>query len=286
MTALQLTSFRISELSGKKGKSMRPNASINVSVSNHYGEPTYSSEVTSQGLLGERVEIIEHTPLFTKICQSDNYTSWVSSDQVTRCDEIDGTPLLVTSHFMRIHLSASTSSDCLKDAVIGCRLMMVEEQDGWYRVTTPDGQKGWAEKKHFGAFPECSAENILALARSFLGYQYVWGGRSPKGFDCSGFVQSVFGLHGVTLPRDSWQQQKQFLVSNNHLDAEPGDLLFFARTPERISHVAIAVNNKRFIHASGWVKYNSLLETESDFSKSHLQTFVSINRYPMQETCK
>jgi len=262
---------------------MTPNASINVSVSNHYRKPTYSSEVTSQGLLGERVEIIEYTPLFSKIRQSDNYTSWVSSDQVTRGDETEGVPLLVTSHFMRIHLSPSSDSDCLKDGVIGCRLIMVDEKEDWYRVVIPGGQYGWAEKKHFGSFPECSPENLLALARSFLGYQYTWGGRSPKGFDCSGFVQTVFGLHGVILPRDSWQQQRQFYVSSDYRDATPGDLLFFARTPERVSHVGIALNNQRFIHASGWVKYNSLLETEDDFSRSHLETFLSINRYPVKK---
>ena len=262
---------------------MTPNASINVSVSNHYREPTYDSEIISQGLLGERLEIIERKPLFAKIRQSDGYISWVSSDQLVEGDAANGTSLLVTSHFMKIHKDPSSGSECIRDGVIGCLLQAVDERDGWYRVTLPDGIKGWCQKKHFGSLPEFSPIKIVALAREFLGYQYLWGGRSPKGFDCSGLVQTIYGLHGVTLPRDSWQQQRHNIISKDFRIAEPGDLLFFAKTPERITHVAIAVDNQRFIHASGWVRYNSLRQADDDFSIDHLKTFVSVNRYPVQE---
>ena len=45
---------------------------------------------------------------------------------------------------------------------------------------------------------------LIELAREFLGYQYLWGGRTPKGFDCSGLVQTVFGLLGVTWDKVQW----------------------------------------------------------------------------------
>ena len=263
---------------------MTPNASINVSVSNHYRESTYNSEIVSQGLLGEGVEIIERNPLFARIRQSDSYISWVSNDQVVEREIPSGASLLVTSHFMKIHKGPSRESECIRDGVIGCRLPAVDERDGWYRVALPDGAEGWAQKKHFGSLAQFSPLKIVALAREFLGYQYFWGGRSPKGFDCSGLVQTVFGLLGVTLPRDSWQQQENNIISKDFRVAEPGDLLFFSKTPERVTHVAIAVENQRFIHASGWVRYNSLRKADEDFSGNHLKTFVSVNRYPAQET--
>ena len=167
---------------------MTPIGSINVSVSNHYREPTYDSEIISQGLLGERVEIVEQKQIFTRIRQSDDYISWVSSDQVVEGDVANGTSLLVTSHFMKIHKEPSSGSECIRDGVIGCRLQGIGEREGWYRVVLPDRIEGWGQKKHFGSFPEFSPVRIVALAREFLGYQYLWGGRSPKGFDCSGFV--------------------------------------------------------------------------------------------------
>jgi len=262
---------------------MTPNATINVSVSNHYREPTYASEITSQGVLGERVEIIEQRPLFTKILQADGYTSWISSDQVYPGPIQDGKSVTVTDHFMRIRREPSRTSEGIRDAVVGCTLRVIQEIDDWYQIILPDNLTGWAEKRQFGHFPSFSPENILSLAREFLGYHYFWGGRSPKGFDCSGFVQTVFGLLGITLPRDSWQQQLVHIVSDDFHQARPGDLLFFAKTPERVTHVAIAVGSLRFIHASGWVRYNSFRENDADYSPEHLKTFVSVNRFQSKD---
>lgn len=182
---------------------------------------------------------------------------------------------------MRIHKKPSTMSDGIRDGVVGCTLKVVDEEDNWYKIVLPDGITGWAEKRHFGSFLPFSAESIIRQAREFLGYQYSWGGCSPKGFDCSGFVQTVFRLHGVTIPRDSWQQQEQNLFSTDYRNALPADLLFFGKTPERATHVAIALGNQRFIHASGWVRYNSFREKDEDFSSRQLQTFISVNRYSL-----
>ena len=258
---------------------MTPNATINVSVSSHYKDATYASEIISQGILGERVEIMEPGELFSKIRQEDGYTSWVSSDQVWRGDMPEGVSRIVRSHFLRIRKEPDESSESIREAVIGSRLQVTDEQDGWSRITLPDGQQGWAPGNGFGTFPEADADTILDLAAEFLGYQYIWGGRTPKGFDCSGLVQTVFGLLGITLPRDSWQQQQHNLISDDYRDAHPGDLLFFGKTPERVTHVAISLGALRFIHASGWVRYNSFNSSDSDYSPAHIDRFISVNRY-------
>lgn len=258
---------------------MKPNATINVSVSSHYKKPSYTSEVTCQGLLGERIEILEERAPFSRIRQADDYESWISSDQMYRGEVPTGETVLVRDHFLRIYREPSRKSEGLKEAVLGCSLIAAGEENGWYKIALPDGTMGWAEKRHFGSFPPFTPENVTTLAREFLGYQYSWGGCSPKGFDCSGFVQSVFRLLGVSLPRDSWQQQQYNLLSNDYRQAEAGDLLFFGKTPEKVTHVGISLGNQRFIHASGWVKYNSFNEADSDFSSEHIQTFISVNRY-------
>jgi cell wall-associated NlpC family hydrolase len=260
-------------------QSITANGTINVSVSSHYSEPSYASEVTSQGILGERVEILEHHPLFSRIRQADGYESWISTDQVYRGEIQGGKEVIVRSHFVVIHREPSTSSEGVRDAVIGSTLIAVDERENWYRIALPDCTAGWAEKRHFGTFPGFSVENILSLAREFLGYQYAWGGRSPKGFDCSGFVQTVFSLHGIVIARDSWQQQQGNLLSTDYRQAQPADLLFFGKTPERVTHVAISLGDQRFIHASGWIRCNSFRKTDLDYSSHHLQTFISVNRY-------
>ncbi len=260
---------------------MTPNASIIVSVSSHYKEPSYASEVVTQGILGERVQILDPRPVFTKIRQADGYTSWADSDQVLACDPPEGEPVVVRDHFIRIFKEPSRQAAGIGEAVIGSRLMAAAKENGWYRISLPGNRTGWAEKKHFTPFPSATPENILALAKEFIGYQYLWGGRTPKGFDCSGFVQTVFGLLGIQLPRDSRQQQENHLLSHNFQDAKPGDLLFFGKTPDKVTHVGICLGNQRFIHASGWIRTNSFSKADDNFSPEHVKKFISVNRYPL-----
>ncbi|MCG6929664.1 MAG: NlpC/P60 family protein [Desulfofustis sp.] len=259
---------------------MTPNATINVSVSSHYRNGSYDSETVTQGILGERVEILEHAPLFSKIRQHDGYVSWIGTDQLATGDSPDGPTVLVRSHFICIRAEPSPRSEVIRDAVIGSRLCADDQRHGWTRILLPDGQPGWVETDRFGSFDAATPERIIGLAAEFLGYQYLWGGRTPKGFDCSGLVQTVFALHGIPLPRDSWQQQKQHQLSRNFSDARRGDLLFFGKTPGTVTHVAISLGSGRFIHASGWVRYNSFNISDPDFSGNLAATFISVNRYP------
>jgi cell wall-associated NlpC family hydrolase len=95
-----------------------------------------------------------------------------------------------------------------------------------------------------------NASNILLTAKKYLGVRYVYGGESPKGFDCSGFVQYVFSKHGINLPRSS-SQQATVGVKVSKSEAKPGDLVFFnTRAGKAISHVGIYMGNNQFIHAS------------------------------------
>ncbi|MEN8211806.1 MAG: C40 family peptidase, partial [Thermodesulfobacteriota bacterium] len=163
----------------------------------------------------------------------------------------------------------------LKDAVIGCNLIAVDEDDMFYRIHLPTGELGWAQKKYFGTFPDFSADAVINLAKEFLGYQYFWGGKTPKGFDCSGFVQTVFSLLGKQISRDAWMQAKEgFNMSNTWDGAHASDLLFFGNTKDKIIHVGISLGNNKFIHALGWVKINSLSDADSEFSRKHVNTFI------------
>jgi len=253
---------------------------INVSVSNHYREASSQSEIITQGRLGERVEVLDEQETHTLIQQVDNYQSWISEDQlVTDIEPAKGENVTVVSHFVRIYSQPTESSSAIRDAVIGSLLIADDEKDGWLRIALPDGAFGWTEKKHFGVMPEFSAGGIVSLAHDFLGYPYLWGGISPRGFDCSGLVQTIFKLCGIQLPRDAWQQQQKNLQSTSYLDAQPGDLLFFSRTPERVTHVAISLGDQRYIHASGWVRIDSFDENDPLFTRQRATTFTSVNRY-------
>lgn len=94
-----------------------------------------------------------------------------------------------------------------------------------------------------------SGSNIIATANSYIGVPYVWGGTSPKGFDCSGFVCYVFGKYKIWLPRTAANQYtKGIEVSKANL--KTGDLVFFTTYASGASHVGIYIGNGDFIHAS------------------------------------
>lgn len=89
---------------------------------------------------------------------------------------------------------------------------------------------------------------IAAQARVFTGTAYRAGGATPEGFDCSGFVQYLYGQSGIALPRTA---EDQFGIGQSlrPRDLEPGDLVFFRTDGRRISHVGIATGDGSFIHA-------------------------------------
>ena len=108
-----------------------------------------------------------------------------------------------------------------------------------------------------------SAARILATADSYLGKKYLYGGEAPgDGFDCSGFVQYVFGRHGVNLPRMSRQQAGAGqALSREIASLKPGDLMLFSSKGGRVDHVAIYAGNNQILHSSagtGGVVYDDL----------------------------
>jgi len=109
-----------------------------------------------------------------------------------------------------------------------------------------------AELKKVNSKEKYNKNIIVKQAKHYLGGKYVWGGTTPKGFDCSGYVQYLYKKSHINLPRTAWSQSKQGVaVSKNNL--EKGDLLFFLTDKKRgipITHVGIYLGNGEFIHAA------------------------------------
>ena len=96
-----------------------------------------------------------------------------------------------------------------------------------------------------------SASAIVKQGKKYLGVKYVYGGASPKGFDCSGFTSYTFKQQGMAIPRSAAEQYKKGVaVSKNNLKA--GDLVFFkTSSTKKVSHVGIYIGSGKFIHSAG-----------------------------------
>lgn len=94
-------------------------------------------------------------------------------------------------------------------------------------------------------------EEIVRTAMSFLGVPYLWGGSSvDTGFDCSGLAMTVYQLNGLDLPRTA-REQFEAGIPVDVSSLSKGDLIFFAASDEKVSHVGIYAGGGTFIHAPG-----------------------------------
>lgn len=164
----------------------------------------------------------------------------------------------------------SDVSQCLNK---GDKVSITGRWEDWYKVKTADNASGWVNKKlldldNNNEFSSTEGLNelipvekpkeitpkgqqIVNYAKKFMGVKYVWGGTTPKGFDCSGFVQYVYRHFGVELERVAVDQATQGIkVKRNNL--KPGDLVFFDTDGGHnyINHVGIYIGDGEFIEAS------------------------------------
>lgn len=95
--------------------------------------------------------------------------------------------------------------------------------------------------------PTPKYEEVVNCVHKYLGVPYVWGGTTPKGFDCSGLMQYVYNEVGIKISRTTYTQVKEGIeVSKDNL--RPGDLVFFAKCGN-VHHVGMYIGNGNMIHA-------------------------------------
>lgn len=133
----------------------------------------------------------------------------------------------------------------------GPALVSVAPGDVWVEVRLPGGARAWAPRASLlvGAASPMAPSGVIQTAQRFVGAPYRWGGQTPNGVDCSGYVQEVYDLAGHHLPRLADEQFNQ-TVPVTQDQALPGDLVFFSTYLPGPSHVGIFLGDGRFLHAS------------------------------------
>jgi len=98
--------------------------------------------------------------------------------------------------------------------------------------------------------PKSKVSALIGTARKYIGVPYAFGGTTPRGFDCSGYLQYVFAKHGIGIPRLADEQYRLGLAAKSAKDLVPGDLVFFTTYTSGASHCGIYLGKNEFIHTS------------------------------------
>ena len=215
---------------------------------------------------------------------------YVSKDYMTTTKPSSGGSTSQTGYIkgndVRLRSGAGTSYSILGTYNNGTPLTITGTSGDWTAVTI-NGVKGYVNSAYVsttkteggnggGSTPSTSiGETIVATAKQYMGAPYVYGGMSPSGFDCSGFVNYVYKLCGYSMSRVA-----SSIYNNNGTYVEKanlqiGDLVFFASNSSSIGHVGIYIGNGQFIHSSSGAGCVVISDLSSSY---YLKNYVGAKR--------
>ncbi len=228
---------------------------VGTGVTGLYAGASFAREMVSQLLCGTIVEelIVEDAWAFVR--QPDGYLGWTYQPYLVQ-DQPPEPTHIICAPICRMHADPDDEAS-LNGRLAAGTPVRVEEFDGeWTRLAPRAGMQGWAHREHLRSLsdlPQTATERrrqLIVDAVAFVGIPYVWGGISAYGLDCSGYVQLLHGLVGVTIPRDADMQ----FDAGQPVDPpfQPGDLLFFGAPDghRNITHVGLSLGDWDLIHSS------------------------------------
>ena len=243
---------------------------VKTAYANIHTEPSFSSEMVTQALFFETLDIQSDHGNWLKISQWDGYEGYVHKFYLCDIEESAQEPLTLTDRLTPIYTQPSTTHISML-APFGSRISCTQENDGWsalkidsstYYLETPINSDS------------ASRKTVIDYTNRLIGSPYLWGGKTPLGYDCSGFVQEVFRSININLKRDTSQQIKDNNFPSIDLsNAKIGDIVFFDFEKKGVDHVGIWHAQDSVIHCGGAVKVQSI---HDDSHKKLLDYIVDI----------
>lgn len=226
--------------------------------------PKHKAEMVTQVLFGDLLRLVQKQGEWYKIrAFDDNYEGWVAN---TMIEPISDSFLSKDDHFKFV-ADATAPVNVVRGGqhsqitlVKGARFPVIPYRENDQELFLKIGKTAFRVQERYLIDPLPATIDAMALtAKAYLNAPYLWGGKTPFGVDCSGFMQMLFRQHGISLPRDSYQQVE---VGRNmaFADRRPGDVAFFTEGSPRISHVGFLLDRDTIIHGSGRVRIDALTE--------------------------
>ena len=240
-------------------------ATVNATTLNFRSAANTGSQILATAPQGSAVVVAQ--------IQSDNWykvvykgtVGYMSGDYLTYSEEITGSfgTGNIYGDYVRMRTGPSLTSSIIGTYPRGTKMTVTGVSGAWYKVSY-NGTVGYVHSDYFalnGGVSELydnpssassisAGEVIVETAKKYLGVPYVYGGSSPSGFDCSGFVNYVYKECGYSINRTAASiYQNGVAVDRSNL--QPGDVICFTNSSSSdIGHVGIYIGDGQFIHAS------------------------------------
>lgn len=199
---------------------------------------------------GDKIEVNERIGNWYR-CEYNGQQTYVSADYVSIEKVADAR---VYTDGVPVYAQMDVASKTIGAYYNGSTPIVTEIGDTWCEVLYY-GELGYVQRGHLEICNRVQPQqnqagnSVVEYAKRFIGTPYVSGGKTPAGFDCSGFTSYVYQAFGVQLNSSSKTQINQGVaVAQNEL--QPGDLLFFNTSGSGVSHVAIYVGGGNMVHAT------------------------------------
>ncbi|MCP5109426.1 MAG: C40 family peptidase, partial [bacterium] len=231
-------------------------------VLNMHSRPSREADVVSQAIYSDQVALVDAEGTWVRIRTTDDYLGWAPVEGLLNRDR----PYASGEHVVRVeNLYANlyrepdvTAHAPLLTLPFESRLEVLSEPEGedrrWIEVILPDENRAWVQRGDVSFRRDSlTVGQTVADSRRFVGLPYLWGGTSSFGFDCSGFTQMLCRRRGIRIPRDAGPQSRwdgAIEVERDRL--EPGDLLFFGESREKVTHTGMYLGDGRFVHATSY----------------------------------